>query len=106
MPRVFLTLTRINLWHFVWIAILLSILLSLFLSPLIRGQIEWDYPFAATLIALVVASTLVYVIKVKFDREQTLIEALRESQQRFGSAFTDAAIGMALVGTDGRWLQV
>lgn len=33
-------------------------------------------------------------------------EALRESRERFSSAFRDAAIGMALVGTDGRWLQV
>jgi diguanylate cyclase (GGDEF)-like protein/PAS domain S-box-containing protein len=33
-------------------------------------------------------------------------QALKESEQRFGSAFRDAAIGMALVGTDGRWLQV
>ena len=33
-------------------------------------------------------------------------KALEESEQRFGSAFRDAAIGMALVGTDGRWLQV
>ena len=74
MPPVFLPLTRMDLWHFVWIAILLSVLLSLFLSRLIRGQIEWDYPVSATVIALVVASTLVYVIKVKFDREHTLIE--------------------------------
>lgn len=32
--------------------------------------------------------------------------ALRESQQRFSSAFRDASIGMALVGLDGTWLQV
>jgi diguanylate cyclase (GGDEF)-like protein/PAS domain S-box-containing protein len=32
--------------------------------------------------------------------------ALRESEQRFGSAFRDAAIGMALVGLDGYFLQV
>ncbi|MBW4496222.1 MAG: PAS domain S-box protein [Oscillatoria princeps RMCB-10] len=32
--------------------------------------------------------------------------ALRESQERFRSAFEYSAIGMALVGTDGRWLQV
>ena len=34
------------------------------------------------------------------------IEALRESEERFSKAFNEAAIGMALVGTDGCWLQV
>ena len=33
-------------------------------------------------------------------------EALRESQERFRSAFEHAAIGMALTGTDGHFLQV
>ena len=33
-------------------------------------------------------------------------EALRESQEQFTRAFQDAAIGMALVRTDGHWLQV
>jgi two-component system sensor histidine kinase/response regulator len=33
-------------------------------------------------------------------------EERRESQERFRSAFEAAAIGMALVGTDGRWLEV
>ncbi|HEV2744147.1 MAG TPA: PAS domain S-box protein [Rubrobacter sp.] len=33
-------------------------------------------------------------------------EALRESERRFRSSFEDAAVGMALVGTDGRWLRV
>jgi diguanylate cyclase (GGDEF)-like protein/PAS domain S-box-containing protein len=33
-------------------------------------------------------------------------KALQESEQRFRNSFRDAAIGMALVGTDGRWLQI
>jgi len=33
-------------------------------------------------------------------------EALRTSEERFSSAFEHAAIGMALVGLDGRWLKV
>jgi diguanylate cyclase (GGDEF)-like protein/PAS domain S-box-containing protein len=33
-------------------------------------------------------------------------EALRESKERFHNAFDYAAIGMALVGLDGKWLQV
>ena len=38
------------------------------------------------------------------DRKQAE-ETLRESEERFSSAFANAAIGMALVGLDGRWLQ-
>ena len=33
-------------------------------------------------------------------------EELRESREQLTSAFQDAAIGMALVGTDGQWLKV
>ncbi|MGH7217025.1 MAG: PAS domain-containing sensor histidine kinase [Nitrospiraceae bacterium] len=40
-------------------------------------------------------------------RERRRAEAgWRESQEQFTAAFHDAAIGMALVGTDGQWLQV
>jgi PAS domain S-box-containing protein len=83
----------------------------------------WKYPFAATFITFTVASLLIYLIKRMRGLEQALAEqaghrvqdvierrrtedALRESQERFSSAFKDAAIGMALVGTDGQWLQV
>lgn len=39
-------------------------------------------------------------------RERLLAEeALRESREQFSSAFQDAAIGMALVRTDGKWMQ-
>ncbi len=33
-------------------------------------------------------------------------EALRESEERFRSTFESAAVGMALMGLDGRWLEV
>jgi PAS domain S-box-containing protein len=39
------------------------------------------------------------------DRKEAS-EAIRESQARFGAAFQNAAIGMALVALDGRWLKV
>lgn len=111
---------RIHLWHFVWIAVVQSVLLSLLLSELIHGQILLEYPFAATFIASAVAIPLIYLIKRLHEREKALAEvrarnvterhdtqmALRESQARFSCAFHDAAIGMALVGVDGQWLQV
>jgi len=37
---------------------------------------------------------------------QDRTKSLHEAQQRFTSAFDNAAIGMALVSSDGRWLQV
>jgi PAS domain S-box-containing protein len=47
---------------------------------------------------------------VGVNRDVTTIRnaeaTLRESEERFRSAFEDAGIGMALVGLDGRWLRV
>jgi PAS domain S-box-containing protein len=45
------------------------------------------------------------IVRDVTKRKQTE-EALEESERRFRNSFRDAAIGMALVGTDGRWLQV
>ena len=74
MSTLLLTLTRINLWHFVWIAFVLAVLWSLLLSELIHGQIVWEYPFAATFISVTVASLLIYLIKRMRNLEQTLAE--------------------------------
>lgn len=38
--------------------------------------------------------------------QSQLLESLRESEERFYGAFEHAAVGMALMGLDGQWLQV
>ncbi len=55
---------------------------------------------------LVLASLigLVPAIVIK-ERDQTM-DRLRTSDERFGSTFEHAAVGMACVGIDGRWLKV
>jgi diguanylate cyclase (GGDEF)-like protein/PAS domain S-box-containing protein len=69
------------------------------------------YISAIRLMAGLVAASLIHAsefeIKKRLLAERTrALIALRESQERFGSAFEHAAIGMALVALDGRWLQV
>jgi diguanylate cyclase (GGDEF)-like protein/PAS domain S-box-containing protein len=40
------------------------------------------------------------------EEQMQISQALKESEEHFRSAFDHAATGMALVGTDGRWLSV
>ena len=40
------------------------------------------------------------------EEQRVVSQALRKSEEHFRSAFDYAAVGMALVGTDGRWLSV
>jgi diguanylate cyclase (GGDEF)-like protein/PAS domain S-box-containing protein len=40
------------------------------------------------------------------EEQRVITQALRKSEEHFRSAFDYAAVGMALVGTDGRWLSV
>ena len=45
-------------------------------------------------------------VSIDIDARKRMESALRESEERFRSAFEFAAIGMALVAPDGRWLRV
>ena len=58
---------------------------------------------AVPLIAMFL-STLHYYFQHK-ESDQRHVEELKESESRFHSAFTHAAIGMALVTTEGRFIQ-
>ncbi|HEX8161484.1 MAG TPA: EAL domain-containing protein [Pyrinomonadaceae bacterium] len=45
-------------------------------------------------------------LRESVEEQKVISQALRESEEHFRSAFDYAAVGMALVGTDGRWLSV
>ncbi|PSB57315.1 histidine kinase, partial [filamentous cyanobacterium CCP1] len=49
---------------------------------------------------------LIYAIGRDVTEQKLAQEALRQSEERFHLAFENAAIGMALVSVEGRWLQV
>ena len=88
--------------------------------PLLAGWLRLEgeraglYDTALGLAFIVVANMLIFTALVwmsarslhESDLERRRAEeTLREAEERFRSSFENAAIGMALVGTDGRWLQ-
>lgn len=52
------------------------------------------------------SETSLLKLQASEERYRRLIDALRESEQRFRATFNSAAVGIAHVGTNGRWLLV
>jgi PAS domain S-box-containing protein len=95
-----------TLWHPTYwlsgaikaITALVSLCTAVLLVPLVPKALALPSP------AQLEAANL--QLQQEIDARQQVEEALRESEERFRSAFDSAAIGMALVALDGRWLKV
>ena len=72
-----------------------------------QSEDEQALHFVACFMADAINQAVAFGAKQALLAEHTrTIVALRESEERFRSAFDQAAIGMALVRTDGRWMKV
>ena len=70
------------------------------------GSTRWLITMGTLSVAGVLTSRLVGQLEAWVARTREREAALRHAEERFRSAFEDAAVGMALVGLDGRWLRV
>jgi len=56
--------------------------------------------------AIIAITPIIAIIYFTYRTYLKTVEALQESEERFRNAFDCAAVGMALVSSDGQWLQV
>jgi diguanylate cyclase (GGDEF)-like protein/PAS domain S-box-containing protein len=75
-----------------------------------RGEPQAVTHWAITIGTLTLAGVLIARLVSQLDRwarrSQVREQELKQAEERFRSAFDDAAIGMALTDLDGRWLRV
>ena len=58
------------------------------------------------IVAIVIVSPIVFLVYLTYKSYLKSHEALQESEARFRSSFNYATIGMALVSSEGKWMQV
>jgi PAS domain S-box-containing protein len=78
-------LMKINLWHFLWISILLSEILTAIMSIILRGKITQDYLITGGIVSLIVASSVIYLLRQiinLFKKNLQLQEEIDEQQKR------------------------
>jgi PAS domain S-box-containing protein len=70
------------------------------------GELFWEHASISGILDDQGRITRFVAVKEDITERKRAEESLRASEERFQKAFSNAAIGMALVGTDGRWLKV
>jgi PAS domain S-box-containing protein len=65
---------KINLLHFVWMAVLASELFTVIMSIILRGRITYDYLVTGGVVSLIVASMLIFLIDHMRKTEESLDE--------------------------------
>jgi diguanylate cyclase (GGDEF)-like protein/PAS domain S-box-containing protein len=95
---------RVATLELAWIAIAYAIVLAQRQEP--DASTRWLITIGSLVMVGLMTSRLVTQIERWAVRSQAREAELRETEQRFRSTFDDAAVGMAMVGLDGRWLRV
>lgn len=62
--RIVQTLTAVNPWHFLWVSIVLSEVLTALMGLLLKGSITYDYLVTGGVVSLIVAGTVIFLLKV------------------------------------------